>query len=145
MNRKDFIKALSLLGLSAPASGFSLFQGAESGGGNFRGDVLIIGAGAAGIAAAYLLEQQGIEYQVIEAAASYGGRFRTNTTFTDFPISLGAEWLHVPEKELGKIVRDKRVPIETRLKAYDSSDTYGYYEDEELTVDELGWGWVVAG
>ena len=72
MNRKDYIKTLSLLGVSAPASGFSLFQRAESDDSNFRGNVLIIGAGAAGIAAAYLLEQLGIKYQVIEAAASYG-------------------------------------------------------------------------
>ena len=60
MKRKDFLKAFGLLGISVPISGFSLLRGPVIEKGDFSGDVLIIGAGAAGMSAAYLLEQQGL-------------------------------------------------------------------------------------
>ena len=51
----------------------------------FDGKVIIIGAGAGGLSAGYLLQQQGIDFEILEASASYGGRMRINTDFADFP------------------------------------------------------------
>ncbi len=56
--------------------------------------VIIIGAGIAGISAAHLLEERGVEYRLIEASANYGGRIKKTDMFEDFPIDLGAEWIH---------------------------------------------------
>ncbi len=55
-------------------------------------DVLIIGAGCAGIAAARALLRQGQSCVVLEAGPRLGGRAFT----TDFgaPLDLGATWLH---------------------------------------------------
>ncbi len=142
MNRKEFIAACSLFGISLPFQ--SAIQACSNDdetsitAGNFNGAVLIIGAGAAGMATAYLLQQQGIEYRILEADVSYGGRFRTNTSFTDFPISLGAEWLHVSESELPAIVNDGSVQINTMTQRYSASDTYGYFSNGELNVAEVG-------
>jgi monoamine oxidase len=61
---------------------------------NFKGKVLIIGAGAAGIYAAALLEEYNIDYEIIEAAPIAGGRIRAQSTFSDIPIELGAEEIH---------------------------------------------------
>ena len=61
---------------------------------NFEGKVIIIGAGAAGLAAAKILQRNNVDYLVLEASNRYGGRLKENKTLADFPIDLGAEWIH---------------------------------------------------
>ena len=61
-------------------------------------DVIIIGAGWAGISAAMTLESKGItNYQILEARDYIGGRSRTITeTFNgeEIPIDVGSMWIH---------------------------------------------------
>ncbi|CAJ1968235.1 unnamed protein product [Cylindrotheca closterium] len=68
-------------------------------------DVVIVGAGAAGLTAAYHLEQEGISVVVLEAANRYGGRMKQDNTW-DVSMGLGPEWLHVdePNDMLSRIV-----------------------------------------
>ena len=61
---------------------------------NFEGKVIIIGAGASGLAAAKILQRNNIDYLILEASNRYGGRLKENKTLADFPIDLGAEWIH---------------------------------------------------
>ena len=56
--------------------------------------VAVIGAGAAGLAAASALLAAGATVRVLEASARVGGRVKTLTGFADFPIELGAEEIH---------------------------------------------------
>lgn len=56
-------------------------------------DVIIVGAGAAGIAAARKLKQAGFSPLVLEARPRLGGRAVTQD-FAGTPIDLGAHWLH---------------------------------------------------
>jgi monoamine oxidase len=77
----------------------------------FTGKVMIIGAGAGGLAAAYLLQQKGIDFEILEASSSYGGRMKINTDFADFPIPLGAEWLETRTNIFQQIVNDSAVNI----------------------------------
>ncbi len=60
----------------------------------FEGNIIIVGAGASGLAAAKKLEENGISYQILEATDKFGGRIQKNEDFADFPIDLGAEWIH---------------------------------------------------
>ncbi|MCC5963105.1 MAG: FAD-dependent oxidoreductase [Rhodobacteraceae bacterium] len=59
-------------------------------------DVVVIGAGAAGIAAARTLIGQGLEVTVIEAASRIGGRAWTETDTLGAPFDRGASWLQGP-------------------------------------------------
>lgn len=77
----------------------------------FKGKVLIIGAGAGGLSAGYLLEQQGVDFEILEASENYGGRMKINTDFADFPIPLGAEWLETGTDVFQKIVNDPSVQV----------------------------------
>ena len=56
-------------------------------------DVVIIGAGAAGIAAAHVLRAAGIGYVHVEAASRAGGRAHTETESFGVPHDRGAHWV----------------------------------------------------
>ncbi|WP_159998839.1 NAD(P)/FAD-dependent oxidoreductase [Roseomonas sp. 18066] len=57
-------------------------------------DVLVVGAGAAGIAAARAVRAAGRSLLVLEARDRAGGRARTDRTTLGAPFDLGATWLH---------------------------------------------------
>lgn len=57
-------------------------------------DVAIIGAGAAGIAAARTLEGSKLSVMILEARDRLGGRGHTIITPNDIPFDLGCGWLH---------------------------------------------------
>ena len=57
-------------------------------------DVAIIGAGAAGLGAARMLEGSGLSVIVLEARDRIGGRAHTIMAAPGVPFDLGCEWLH---------------------------------------------------
>jgi len=61
-------------------------------------DVVIIGAGAAGLAAARRLERARVSYRIVEAKARIGGRAATDLTTLGAPVDLGCHWLHSPKQ-----------------------------------------------
>ena len=61
-------------------------------------EILVIGAGAAGIAAARRLRERGVEAVVVEARSRPGGRAWTIVTGSGLPLDLGCGWLHSAER-----------------------------------------------
>ena len=57
-------------------------------------DVVVIGAGSAGIAAALTARAAGLEVLVLEAMDRIGGRAFTDTTTFGSPFDVGCAWLH---------------------------------------------------
>jgi monoamine oxidase len=57
-------------------------------------DVVVIGAGAAGLAATRTLMAEGLQVALIEAADRIGGRAYTDMTTFGVPYDVGAHWLH---------------------------------------------------
>ncbi|MFG1375617.1 flavin monoamine oxidase family protein [Xanthobacter autotrophicus] len=57
-------------------------------------DVVVIGAGASGLAAGTRLRQAGISFRILEAASAPGGRAATDTATLGVPFDLGCHWLH---------------------------------------------------
>jgi monoamine oxidase len=60
-------------------------------------DVVIIGAGAAGIAAARRLAGTRAKIALIEASGRLGGRCVTDSATFGVPFDRGAHWIHVPD------------------------------------------------
>ncbi len=56
--------------------------------------VIVIGAGAAGLSAAQELKKAKFDVRVLEARARVGGRIHTDHDFVNFPLELGAEFVH---------------------------------------------------
>jgi monoamine oxidase len=88
LNRRSFIAGSAMIA-SQPA------LGAVSGPGET--DVAIIGAGAAGIAAARKIAATGRRYVLLEASDRIGGRCVTDTAIFGVPYDRGAHWLHMPD------------------------------------------------
>src|SRR3954453_7896355 len=60
-------------------------------------DIVVIGAGAAGIAAARRIQGSNRKVIVVEAGDRIGGRCLTDTTTFDAPFDRGARWIHNPD------------------------------------------------
>ena len=60
-------------------------------------DLIIIGAGAAGIGASRAATQAGLTHQVIEASHRIGGRAYTEDLAPGVPFDLGCHWLHTTD------------------------------------------------
>jgi monoamine oxidase len=60
-------------------------------------DVVIVGAGAAGIAAARRIAASGKRYVLVEAAETVGGRCLTDTRTFGVPYDRGAHWIYAAD------------------------------------------------
>jgi monoamine oxidase len=60
-------------------------------------DVVVIGAGAAGVAAARRIQAANRKVIMIEASGQVGGRCVTDATSFETPFDRGARWLHNPD------------------------------------------------
>lgn len=69
--------------------------------------VVVIGAGAAGLAAARTLTRRGVDTLVLEARSRVGGRACTlRTPDGAFPIELGAEFVHGRSQTMASLLRE---------------------------------------
>jgi len=76
-------------------------------------DVMVIGAGVAGLAAAACLTEAGRRVTVIEARNRIGGRVHTiRPPENGRPIELGAEFVHGGSNALWPLLRHARLPTE---------------------------------
>lgn len=124
MKKRDFLKIGAALGLGLPFLGHLLSGCSEEDINtelfdvNFDGKVLIVGAGAAGITAGYILQRHNIDFEIIEASAVHGGRIKKTETLADFPIDLGAEWLHDEPSMLAQMLRDDSIQDNVEMIEY---------------------------
>lgn len=80
-------------------------------------DVVIIGAGYAGIAAAKKLHEANVDFVVIEARDRIGGRTQTQKLKSGATVDLGAQWIGPTQKNMWQWVD------ETQTTTYSTYDT----------------------
>ena len=88
LSRRSFLAASALL---AARPAFAAKPTGED------ADVVVVGAGAAGIAAARRLAAEKLRVLVFEAQDRIGGRCTTDTKTFGVPFDLGAHWIHNPD------------------------------------------------
>jgi monoamine oxidase len=68
-------------------------------------DVIVVGAGAAGLAAACMLSSAGVSVRILEARGRIGGRIFTQTdSELGVPVELGAEFIHGRPPEIWDVL-----------------------------------------
>lgn len=101
-------------------------------------DVVIVGAGIAGLVAARAVVQAGLRCQVLEARDRVGGRIWTSTAWSGLPVDLGASWIHGSD---GNPVLEEadRLGITTTIfdvGSFDGAGTSVLYSAEGTRLDE---------
>ncbi|HEX7192274.1 MAG TPA: FAD-dependent oxidoreductase [Thermoanaerobaculia bacterium] len=103
-----------------------------------RADVVVIGAGMAGVAAAYSLKQfdSDLEVIVLEGRDRLGGRIHTFRDWPEAPIDLGASWVsHLTINPLGAIAKEQKIKLaDSDLMNVNLREAGG----RELSQDETG-------
>lgn len=107
-----FLSSLLLQSCSRDESIFPTFTT------QFKGKVIIVGAGAAGMAAGYLLKRYGVDFEILEAAPVHGGRLKKAADFADFPIDIGAEWIHTHPRILADIINNPNIDANVEILVY---------------------------
>jgi monoamine oxidase len=76
-------------------------------------EVVVVGGGAAGVAAARRLRQAGIDCLIVEARGRLGGRAWTITDESGFALDLGCGWLHSADRNPWvKIAQEQEAAID---------------------------------
>ena len=138
MTRKEFVKMCGLLGVGLSATSTLQSCNRDTNPISQNEKVIIIGAGAGGMTAGHLLKQRGINFEILEASSSYGGRMKRTKDFADFPIPLGAEWLHVERGVFGEIINDDTVNINVATTLYDHETDVGLFEGMQISTEDIG-------
>ena len=93
MTRRNLLSASAAVIAAAPAIGRSAWGAPLP----RDADIVVVGAGAAGIAAARRIQAANRKVIVVEAAGQVGGRCLTDTAAFDVPFDRGARWMHNPD------------------------------------------------
>lgn len=101
-------------------------------------DVLIIGAGAAGLIAAKKLHEAGCSIKILEARNRLGGRIWTERSRL-FPIELGAEFIHGKPKEIFDLLKNYHLnPIKrSSTSFYKVGKNFSSFSDRWKEIEEL--------
>ncbi|RNC85931.1 MAG: FAD-dependent oxidoreductase [Balneola sp.] len=130
ISRRELLKKASIFGagslflpafLSSCDDSVSFYEEFDV---NFSGDVLVIGAGTAGLMAGHVLNQYGIDFQILEASSVFGGRVKKIDSFADFPIDLGAEWIHTDPSILATLLNNPDETANIDIINYSPSELY---------------------
>jgi monoamine oxidase len=106
-------------------------------------DILIIGAGAAGLMAAYQLAKNGKKVTVLEARDRIGGRIHT-VLQGQTPIELGAEFVHGNLPVTLKLLKEGNIPFHeasgemVRYTKGKFAENEQFIEDWDLLISRLG-------
>jgi monoamine oxidase len=92
MTRRSFLKASAAFAATPVLDGTAFAAALPR-----EADIVVIGAGAAGIAAARRIQAANRRVIVVEAADQIGGRCVTDGATFDVPFDRGARWMHNPD------------------------------------------------
>jgi monoamine oxidase len=82
-------------------------------------NIIVIGAGLAGLTLARLLEKENIECTILEARDRPGGRIFTSRTEGEAPVEMGATWLGSQHRYLMKLMAELNLEkIEQQMGRY---------------------------
>ncbi len=94
-------------------------------------EVVILGAGLAGLTLAYRLEKEGVPYLILEARDRIGGRIHTISTSTGATIEMGATWFAEKHTYLMNLIEELKIPYQEQYTG--SRVLYDYANPGRMT------------
>ena len=130
-NRRQFLQFISLL----TGSGLLACTQKKSPVMN-QAQVLIIGAGIAGLAAARELKSQGIEVTILEGRSRIGGRVYSDRSLNNLPLDMGASWIHgIDNNPIYKLAQSGNIKtLETDYEEIELYSNNKFLSDQEQEI-----------
>ena len=140
VGRRYFIKACSLASFAAVSGCGSSRKANPQGYQDVDEEIIVVGAGAAGLAASRRLASHGFKVTILEGRERIGGRIWTDHSL-GIPIDLGASWIHgIRRNPLTDIASDAGIrTVKTdfdAIKLYDVDGTV-LADDDLDDLEEL--------
>jgi monoamine oxidase len=129
--RRQFIQ-----GLGAAGAGAALASCASSRSGQDDAPIAIVGAGVAGLTAAYRLTKKGRTVHLFEASQRWGGRMFTRKNFNadgQF-VELGAELVDTGHQDLIRLAKELGLKMQNLVKGETGHDYYWF--DGQIRTEE---------
>jgi len=128
------------LGLASAISAMTWHGGGDSGAYATIPKVLVVGAGIAGLVAAYRLSQAGVPVDIVEARNRVGGRIYTlqNAAGTSIPVDLGGEFIDTNHTSLRSLAQELGLAI-ADLYTADKGLIQGtlYFQERKISEKEI--------
>ncbi|QDL10641.1 monoamine oxidase [Brasilonema octagenarum UFV-E1] len=128
------------LGLASAISAVTWDDGGDSVAYATIPKVLVVGAGIAGLVAAYRLSQAGVPVDIVEARNRIGGRIYTlqNALGTSIPVDLGGEFIDTNHTSLRSLAQELGLQI-ADLSAADKDLIQGtlYFQGRKISEKEI--------
>ncbi|MDQ3145792.1 MAG: FAD-dependent oxidoreductase, partial [Actinomycetota bacterium] len=102
-------------------------------------DVVVLGAGMAGLTAARDLRRAGLSVLVVESSERVGGRIRTDRQLCGLPVELGAEFIHTMSADTWPEVRAAGLSVRPCDPAAGFLLSIGGRTGEEVLADPAVW------
>lgn len=144
MNRGEFLKKFSVLAVASPfmasliSSCTNNKQIAFDIPSSYDGKIIIIGAGVTGITAGHILNQKNIDFEILEASSIHGGRVKKIADFADFPIDIGAEWIHKWIEAKPPVLKNLLTNTEPNFPTFqDNASDYKVWKNGQLKESKI--------
>jgi lysine-specific histone demethylase 1B len=126
MKRDEFIKQFFILTLGIAIGSPTLIKGMNKKHSKNNLKVIIVGAGASGLYAGYILNKLGVDFTILEADTIHGGRVGKFVGFADYDIDIGGQWLHGLNNIIGELIQNEGISLTL-------DDTpYAYYFENKI-------------
>ena len=134
MDRRDFLQLSLMLSTSGLLTGCQIEtnqgKGVERTGNE---EIVVIGAGMAGLTATRKLQLAGYRVTVLEGRDRIGGRLWTSRAWPDIPLDMGASWIHGTE---GNPLTDLADEIDAHRVVTDYDDGATIYDVDGVPLDQ---------
>jgi len=139
VSRRDFLRLIGAAGLATAAGNFAprIVRAAESTG-STSDPVAILGAGVAGLTAAYRLQRAGVPCEIFEASTRTGGRMFTKYDFNKEGMfcELGGELVDSNHADLITLAGELGLEIQ-ELKGVDQGHDLYFFGDKAWADEQL--------
>lgn len=140
LTRRQFLRVSAMSTTAAALSScVSLDRYFMGDSGNLQNEVVILGAGAAGLAAAYELKKRKIPYRVFEASSRIGGRVQSVNVSSQNSavVELGAEFFEQNHQQVHRLAKELNLATREVVAIVKMEPHFFRFADQNYRVEDI--------